>query len=265
MAAAPYAFTVGRFIGGVFTTWGRVAGFIIPIALVAYAPAAVALYRLYAHMPAGQPPSDPFVFVRAFAAFFILLLVLTPIERAAIVRAGVRRLQDEPVELGDMLGTALRVFFPTVLLMLVVGLAVMGTACTLMIVPMILLTAWAASLPAMIAEGLGPIEALKRSWALTRGLRWQVFAGFLVVALIIFAVSCVLQGVLTAVVVAAAAGVAREDPQRIMGAMSVVQATNTLLQGVFDTVMTTATAVAYHQLRVAAEGPPAQHLGQVFE
>jgi len=265
MAAAPYAFTVGRFIGGVFGTWGRVAGWIVPVALVAYSPGAFALYRLYARMPTGGPPADPLALFRPLAGFLILLVLITPLERVAIARAGVRRLRQEPVGLADMLGTAFRFFFPTVALLFLVGLAVMGTACTLFIVPAILLTAWAASLPAMITEGIGPIEALKRSWALTRGLRWQVFAGFLVVTLIVVAVSCVLQGALTAVVVAAAVGVAREDPHRMMGAMSVVQATNVLLQGVYDTVLTTATAVAYHQLRVAAEGPVAQHLGQVFE
>jgi len=249
----------------VFSTWGRVAGFVIPVALVAYAPGAIALYRMYAGLGPGRTPDSPLALLRPFAVFFILLILVTPLERVAIARAGVRRLRAEPVGMADMLGTAFRFFFPTAALLLLVGLAVLGTACTLFIVPAILLTAWAASLPAMITEGLGPIEALKRSWALTRGLRWQVFAGFLVVTLIIFAVSCVLQGVLTGVVVAAAAAAAREDPQRMLGAMSVVQATNMLLQGVYDTLMTTATAVAYHQLRVAAEGPAAQHLGQVFE
>jgi hypothetical protein len=266
MAAAPYAFTVGRFLGGVFTTWGRAAGWIIPFALVAYAPAAVAMYRLYANLSeeALRTP-DPFSYMASFGIVFAAIVLLTPIERAAIARAGVRRLQEEPVGFGDMLATALRFYFPTFGLLFLVGLAFLGTACTLFIVPAILLTAWSASLPAMITEGLGPIEALKRSWKLTKGLRWQLFAGFLVVALVLGAVACMLQGLLSALVIGAAVGAGGRDPQRLMGTMSVMQAANMLLQGVYTSVYTVATAVAYHQLRVATEGPGAQHLEKVFE
>ena len=265
MAAAPYAFTVGRFIGGVFSTWGRTARWIVPLALVAYAPAAVAMYRMYSSLASsGASTPEPLMLLRSFGGVIILLTLLTPLERAAIARAGVRRLQEQPVGLGDMLSTALRFFFPVLGLMLLVGLAFFFTFWTLFIVPLILLTAWSASLPAMVTEGLGPIEALKRSWSLTRGLRWQVFAGFLVVILILFAVSCLLQSALTAAVLGAAAAAGGNDPQRLLGTMAVMQAANMLMEAVYDSVLTAATAVAYHQLRVAAEGPPAQRLAQVF-
>jgi hypothetical protein len=160
-----------------------------------------------------------------------------------------------------MLSTAGRYYFPALGLLVLAGLAYLGTACTV-VVPMILLTGWAASLPAMITEGLGPVEAMKRSWALTRGLRWQVFAGFLVVTLAMTAVACVVQGLMSVAVIAAVAGAGGGAGG---GAMGGVQAASMLMQGLESSVMTTGVAVAYHQLRVATEGPGASQLGRVFE
>jgi hypothetical protein len=262
-AAAPYAFTVSRFLSGVFSTWGRNAGWVIPTAILLWAPTAVAMYRAYSGMsPRMTETTDPKSFALRFAAAFILILLLMPVELLAIARAGVRRLQGEPVRLGDMLGAVGRSYFPAFALLFLVGLAYIGTACTI-VVPFMLLTGWAASVPAMTTEGLGPIAAMKRSWALTRGLRWQVFAGFLVVALALFAVACLLQSLATALVVGMT--MAAGGPERAASSMAVMQASSMLLQGLESSVFTTATAVAYHQLRVAAEGPAASHLGRVFE
>jgi hypothetical protein len=262
-AAAPDAFTVGRFISTVFGTWGRNAGWVIPLALALYAPAAVAMYRAYAQMAnRGGGPSSPRSFLIGLVAAIGLLLLLMPAELLAIARAGVRRLQGEPVELGDMLGAAGRSYLPALGMIILVGLAYLGTACTI-VLPFLLLTGWAASVPAMITEGLGPIAALKRSWELTRGLRWRVFAGFLVVALAMTAVACLLQSMVTVLVVLPV--VRSGGGAGPAGSMAVAQASSMLLQGLESSVFTTATAVAYHQLRIASEGPAVAHLVRVFE
>lgn len=262
-AAVPDAFTVGRFISGVFATWGRNAGWVIPVSLLAYTPAAFAMYRLYSGIWTGRSAgADPTSVLAGIVGAVLLVLLLMPLELGAIARAGVRRLQGEPVDLGDMLGVGVRFYFPALGLLLLVGLAYLGTACTI-VVPFILLTGWAASAPAMLTEELGPIEAMKRSWALTRGLRWQVFAGFLVVVLAMTAIACVVQSILSVLVisvVAASGGI----PGQAGGSMAGLQAVSMLMQGVESSVLTTATAVAYHQLRVATEGPATARLGSVF-
>jgi len=51
----------------------------------------------------------------------------------------------------------------------------------LLVVPgVLLMLGWALATPAMMAERLSPIQALRRSWRLTRGYRGGVFALFLV-------------------------------------------------------------------------------------
>jgi hypothetical protein len=75
----------------------------------------------------------------------------------------------------------------------------------------------------------------------------------------------VLQSILTVVVVGMVAAAGSQGSQQLAGSMGVVQAASMLMQGLESSVFTTATAVAYHQLRVAGEGPAAQQLVQVFE
>lgn len=92
-----------------------------------------------------------------------------------------------------------------------------------------------------------------------------MFAGFLAVAAVVIAVWCMVYGAVTALVVMVAVGVQGNNPEQLVGTMGVVQAVNVLLQGLYISVFTTASAVAYHQLRVASEGPSAAQLERVFE
>ncbi|HWS56547.1 MAG TPA: hypothetical protein VN228_20595 [Pyrinomonadaceae bacterium] len=66
--------------------------------------------------------------------------------------------------------------------LLVTALTWAGTL--LLVAPgLILMTVFAVALPAVAAEDLGPLDALKRSAALTRGYRGRVFAALLVMTL----------------------------------------------------------------------------------
>ncbi|MEM9727240.1 MAG: hypothetical protein AAF997_01555 [Myxococcota bacterium] len=64
----------------------------------------------------------------------------------------------------------------------------------LLVVPgLIVITGLALTFPAIIFEGLGPLEGLNRSWALTKGYRWKVFLSFVAVYLITSAVTIPIQ------------------------------------------------------------------------
>jgi hypothetical protein len=66
----------------------------------------------------------------------------------------------------------------------------------LIIIPgLILVTFWSLGAPAIVVEGVGPIEAFGRSWRLVRGNAWQVFG----VLLITFVIVVVIQIVLAAI------------------------------------------------------------------
>lgn len=68
----------------------------------------------------------------------------------------------------------------------------------LLVVPgLILITFWSVGAPAIVVEGIGPIDAFGRSWRLVRGNAWPVFGALLVVLLIVIVVGVVLAAIAT--------------------------------------------------------------------
>lgn len=57
-----------------------------------------------------------------------------------------------------------------------------------LIVPIFILltTRWYVAIPLIVLEGLGPIDSLRRSWELTKGRMWPVFATALALGIIVF-------------------------------------------------------------------------------
>lgn len=97
----------------------------------------------------------------------ILLMVLRPGSRSV----------------GEVLGEALRLAPPLFLLKLVVGI-LCGLGLLFLIVPAFYIFGrLGPAAPAMIAERLGVVDALKRGWALGRSHAWRIFIFF---ALILF-------------------------------------------------------------------------------
>ena len=89
-------------------------------------------------------------------------------------------------DVGRSLRFGLRRAWPAFLLTLVWTICVAGA--TLLIIPGIwLCVVWALSLPALLFEGAGPIQALRRSFALVKGRWWATFllvlVGFVLVTL----------------------------------------------------------------------------------
>ncbi len=68
----------------------------------------------------------------------------------------------------------------------------------LLVIPgLILITFWSVGAPAIVVEGIGPIDAFGRSWRLVRGDAWAVFGTLLVVLLIVIVISAVLAAIAT--------------------------------------------------------------------
>lgn len=106
------------------------------------------------------------------------------------VRDGRRDLSIE-----DLFSAAMPAIGALIVFGLLFGIGV-AIGFVLLIVPgLILLTFWAVGAPAIVIEGVGPIEAFGRSWRLVRGQAWSVFG----VLLIAFLIAIVVQAVLTAI------------------------------------------------------------------
>jgi hypothetical protein len=103
--------------------------------------------------------------------------------------------RDETV--GDLLSSAAPAILPLIAFGILFGIGV-GIGLILVIVPgLILLTFWSVGAPAIVIEGVGPIEAFGRSWRLVRGDAWSVFAALLVVLLIVIVIGVVIGVIAT--------------------------------------------------------------------
>jgi hypothetical protein len=108
------------------------------------------------------------------------------------VRDGKR---DETV--GDLLSSAAPAILPLIAFGILFGIGV-AIGLVLVIVPgLILLTFWSVGAPAIVVEGIGPIDAFGRSWRLVRGDAWSVFAALLVVLLIVIVIGVVIGVIAT--------------------------------------------------------------------
>ena len=108
---------------------------------------------------------------------------------------------------------------------------------------------WSVSWTALLLEGRGPIESLRRSWGLTRGSWWHTAMVLLTTSLIIGAISWALLAVVGGVGVALGALVGSDVITALVSALVGI------VSGVITTPFTAALAVVlYYELRARAEG-----------
>jgi hypothetical protein len=144
-------------------------------------------------------------------------VVFQPIMEGALTRAVTRRYLDRPVGVGDSMGAALRRAFPLILarfipsLVFIVpallffgaiflldnlgagaGLApldlyLLGMACLVPVFSLLVLALYVRVLftsQGIIAEGLGPIQSLRRSWSLVTDYFWRTLGFVIVIGII---------------------------------------------------------------------------------
>jgi hypothetical protein len=236
----------GELVSTTFGVWGRhllafgglsLVSLLPPLCL--YVPALLAIVKAAGRDIAGARTS-----IRLLT---IALFTLIPLLQAGgVVHGTLEHLADRPVRFGTMVSAAFRrapaVVAAGILTYLLVAL---GTA--LLVVPGVYAAcALTVALPAAAAERLGPVGAIRRSWALTDGSRLTLFFSGLVVSVVVFVAN-----------VAAQLAVAWLGP---LGALVLVPAQLVLLP-----LPMILAAVVHHELRVAREGGAAGDLGKVFE
>lgn len=98
---------------------------------------------------------------------------------------------------GDLFSAASPFILPLIGFGILFGIGVTIGFLLLVVPGLILLTFWSAGAPAIVVEGIGPIDAFKRSWQLVRGDAWAVFGVLLVVFLIVIVIGVVLGAIAT--------------------------------------------------------------------
>ncbi|MEX2448147.1 MAG: hypothetical protein WD404_05315 [Solirubrobacterales bacterium] len=98
---------------------------------------------------------------------------------------------------GDLFSAAAPFILALIGFGILFGLAVTVGFVFLIVPGLILLTFWSVGAPAIVVEGIGPIDAFGRSWRLVRGNAWPVFGTLVVVLLIVILIGIVLAAIAT--------------------------------------------------------------------
>jgi hypothetical protein len=107
----------------------------------------------------------------------------------------------------NSLAAAASDWLPLVVVVLVTAIGVLFGSLALLIPGIYLYTRWYVAAPAVVAEDLGPMAALRRSWALVKGQLWRVFGISIVLGLVAGACGAAFAGPVTLLASALDSGV----------------------------------------------------------
>ena len=173
-----------------------------------------------------------------------LIFVAAIANLGGLTYGAIQGLAGRPVQFGTMFSVGFRRLFPMILAGIVVGVLVFGLV--LLIIPGVIVgCGLAVVMPVIVAEKMGPIDAIGRSWSLTSGYKGTIFVTGLVFVLINLGIAMV---------------------GGVIGLIPVLGAIASLVINLLTTSLNTIWyAVAYHDIRVAKEGVATDDLAKVFE
>ncbi len=138
-----------------------------------------------ANNPQFNAGTDVFLPILAF-------LLSIPSTAAAVFCVG-QALTGRKVDVVTGYSRAFGVIGPTAMVTMIMTLSMIFLVVTIIGIPLFfyLLVIWFFAIPAVVFEGMGGIDALKRSRQLTRGSRWRLFGIGIVFTLLIIALGIV--------------------------------------------------------------------------
>ncbi len=154
-----------------------------------------------------QPRSPAELTVNQVLVYLLLPALLGLVAQAAIVRLAIDGATGTGRSVGDALKLALRLW-PIALLAVALAAVPTSAGLLLFVVPGLYMAGrLAMALPLVVDGGVGPIEAVRRSWDMTDGNGWRIIAFALLWTLWFLALSVLAAGVGSAIgTVATAAG-----------------------------------------------------------
>jgi hypothetical protein len=235
------SFSIGSVLSRTFPIWARN---IIPfsiLSVIVYLPLGIFLFL-------AAPTAEETDSVLAYVLVYVLLfLALQQVVAGALIYGVFQQLRGERAGIGDCLKAGFARLLPVVAVGVIAGVLVFLGAILLIVPGIILACMYWVAVPVAVVEKPGVIASLRRSAQLTDGERWSVFA----ILLLLFAIQ---QGA-TKIVEAAT--------EQNGGVAAIV--TSLVLTMVFGMLSAVASAVGYHDLRVAKEGVGIEDLVKVFE
>ncbi len=161
-----------------------------------------------------------------------------------------------PASIDECFSAGLGKFLPGLGLLILWFLGV-GLGWVLLFVPgIMLMTAWSAALPVLVAENRGVTDSFGRSRALTKGYRWPIFGTLVVALLVIYAPVLVFGGAFMAT---STEMLTRQAPSLLF---MIITAGYGWFVGMFINALITS---IYLDCRLAKEGGTSGQLSDVFE
>jgi hypothetical protein len=175
--------------------------------------------------------------------------------QGALTHGAIADLNGRKASFAACLGTGLRNALPLLGLGILSAIALVFGFLLLVFPALMMLTAWAVTVPALVTERRGVLESFGRSADLTRGRRWPVFG-----LLLLFAVA---SWIIQLVVVIPAGAFASVTPGGLLPLQTVVAAP---IAAVFQGMLgATGGAVLYFELRRIKEGVGVEALASIFD
>jgi hypothetical protein len=261
-------FRIGKVFGSIFAVIGRNIWLWLGLTVILMVLPAL-LLQFVVFWSLGRIGIDltGAVWLQFGAVLVIVVLVL--LLQSALIRATIEDMGGKRPSFGDCIGTAFSVLLPmlgiaflafaAVFLILVAGSMLLGAvapslnagASVVLVIAMFvpvtyLLLRWVVAIPVLVQERRGVFASMARSAALTKGSRWALLGLFAAVVLASFVAQLVLG-------IAAA----------LLGAITGLVVLS-FVQALLSTIISTAAAVSYVELREVREGTSVTELAEIF-
>jgi Membrane domain of glycerophosphoryl diester phosphodiesterase len=225
---------------------------------------------IFTTTPGAQPSFNSQQFSNLAGAYTLAalaLLVLSPITVGAVTRAVTDVALGRPASIGSVLRETVTRYFPLLgFIAIAFGLFVVWVIAFVIGLALIVLPGlavlcggvyfavrWSMSVPAMMAEDIGPIKGMSRSWNLVKGQWWRSFGVILIVLIMRFIIGIALGFMYGLIVGAVTTGDVR---------LAVVAVGTTILSALISPIVTIALVLLYFDLRVRKEGLDLDQLAQ---
>ena len=183
-----------------------------------------------------------------YLASFPIALILLPITGGALFRATTSLAAGNVETVGSVLLGTVKRYFAIAGIGILTVLVVLGCI-AIVTIPVVLwvLIRWAVAMPALFAEGVGPVKAIGRSWNLTRDNWWRTLGILLLVSIMVSLIQAALGALFTGI---AAVIPGLSDDIRA----GLVTTVSTLISALVGALSPIAITLLYLDLRVRKEG-----------
>jgi hypothetical protein len=251
-AAGGSNFDMGRVISSTFGLVTKHAMVLFPAAL-AYALISQGI-SAYALM--GVNAADPTSMFTSPLYWISLLVAILGgfVFQGYVIHAIVDGYRGNTPTIGGSFAAALKGVLPLIATGLLVFI-VSYLGLFLIVVPgIILFVMWSVAVPVVVVEGVGPLKAMGRSRALTKGARWPIFGLGLITIIIVMVLTFAIYGFN---ITAMAAGGQSFSMGRILA--------GTIVGTITSVLMYAGIAAIYSELRMTKEGVANDQLAEAFD